>query len=650
MRLHVNELILSCRQSEERIPFGQFSYFYGQMGAGKSSIARLVDYCLGGDLDEFTPALQHEFVAANLLLNIEGTDLSLYRERESNQVRARWDREDGAYDVVIPARSASGERIPGTGVEVVSDLVFFLAGMEIPRVRRSKLRRESENVRLSLRDMLWYCYLDQDSMDSSFFYLDPDADRFKKLKSQDVIRLLIGFHQDRVIDLEEQLNALRSRRSELQLGAEALQSALSSTNAGSEEQIQERVDRLHEDALRLGEEIGRVRDQGAQTREHSVERLRNQARCLADEMQAIEQATGDVSKIISEDQRHLNELITLNLKFRRTLSARAVLEGVEFIACPRCAQHLPNRADDSCTVCGQLQMGEIGDDIDDEVIEQDISARKVELADSIKRHGVQMSNLRYRGDELSKKKHEIDMLLNQAMSQYDSAYLSSALDLERQKAAVEQEIRQVSEYRQLLAQASEMMKTAAELRAEEERVFEELKGARKEAERDTSNLKRLQELFLDSLIRAKIPGFSEADMVSLKSPDFYPAVINPDIGDAVVTQFGMLGSGGKKTLFKCCFAVAVHRLASEVGGMLPSLMVVDSPMKNISERENREQFEGFHRMLYELAVGELSNTQFVLVDKELCEVPPDIDLDLRKRYMTPGDSDNPPLVSYYRGH
>jgi len=284
------------------------------------------------------------------------------------------------------------------------------------------------------------------------------------------------------------------------------------------------------------------------------------------------------------------------------------------------------------------------------VIEQDINARKAELADSIKRRKVQMSNLQYRGDELSKKKRAIDMLLNQSMTHYDSAYLSSVLDLERRKAAVEQEMRQVSEYRQLLARANDMLKAASELKAEEERIFQELKEARKAAERDTSNLKRLQELFLDSLVRAKIPGFSEADTVSLKSPDFYPAVINPEIGDAVITEFGMLGSGGKKTLFKCCFAVAVHRLAAEVGGILPSLIMVDSPMKNISERENREQFEGFHRMLYELAVGELADSQFVLVDKEFCEVPPDIDLDLHKRYMTPGGPDNPPLVSYYNGH
>lgn len=127
-------------------------------------------------------------------------------------------------------------------------------------------------------------------------------------------------------------------------------------------------------------------------------------------------------------------------------------------------------------------------------------------------------------------------------------------------------------------------------------------------------------------------------------------MINPDIGDAVVTQFGMLGSGGKKTLFKCCFAVAVHRLAAEVSGILPSMMVIDSPMKNISERENREQFEGFHKMLYELATEELEGTQFILIDKEICEKPSEIQLDMVTRYMTPSNPDHPPLVSYYRGH
>jgi hypothetical protein len=74
-------------------------------------------------------------------------------------------------------------------------------------------------------------------------------------------------------------------------------------------------------------------------------------------------------------------------------------------------------------------------------------------------------------------------------------------------------------------------------------------------------------------------------------------------------------------------------------------MVLDSPMKNISERENKTQFEGFHRMLYELAATELKETQFILVDKELFRPDKDYGFTFVERHMSPDSG----LIPYYHG-
>ena len=110
-----------------------------------------------------------------------------------------------------------------------------------------------------------------------------------------------------------------------------------------------------------------------------------------------------------------------------------------------------------------------------------------------------------------------------------------------------------------------------------------------------------------------------------------------------------------KTLFKCCFAVAVHRLASKIGALLPTILIIDSPMKNTSERQNREQFEGFIKMLYELSQKELRNTQFVVVDKELFPPLSQYSRLFYSRQMQPNEREkdsqqnpHPPLIPYHQ--
>ena len=84
--------------------------------------------------------------------------------------------------------------------------------------------------------------------------------------------------------------------------------------------------------------------------------------------------------------------------------------------------------------------------------------------------------------------------------------------------------------------------------------------------------------------------------------------------------------------------------------MLPVLLIIDSPMKNISERENRQQFVGFHEMLHELVQGDLKGTQVILIDKKLHSPAQGFSLTFESRHMTPDDDANPPLIRYYRGH
>jgi hypothetical protein len=649
MKFHISSLDLKFKKVNDVVKFDDITYFYGKMGAGKTSIAELIDYCLGGDLD-LSPALQSEFVSAKLNLLVNENNLSLERVRESEQVVALWVKGDEEIEAVIPAKRAAGEIIPGSRIENLSDLIFYLSGINPPKVRRSKSKEDSDLERLSVRNLLWFCYLDQDSMDSSFFNLDPEAAFYNRNKSKDVLRYVIGFHQEQVAELETELQLIHEERMAKQAAAESLKNALEGEGIGDKNEIEARIIDLQQELSVVLESINSSRTRSKQNIPHPVDLLRQNARQLISELQSVEDAISSVENTIESDQRHLNELTMLKVKFKRITSAKNILMGVEFNSCPRCSQSLPHHGNGECPVCGQVEPEETQYEIKPEVIDVDAANRISELSDMIERHSIQLKKLRSRLQELTAEKQKIDQLINEETSIYDSSYLSSTLDYERRKAEIEQTIFKLQDYVKLSSKVDEFYKKASELEAQEINLRRNLKEARAAAEGDTSNLTELENLFHDCLLRSKLSGFTQDDYVVIKPPHFLPEVISPLVGDLSVTSFANLSSGGKKSLFKACFAIAFHRLAVKINAVLPTFLIIDSPMKNISERENREQFEGFHQMLYELAETELSGTQFIMIDKEYCAPAENVKVKVTVRHMTPEDDNNPPLVRYYRGH
>jgi hypothetical protein len=220
---------------------------------------------------------------------------------------------------------------------------------------------------------------------------------------------------------------------------------------------------------------------------------------------------------------------------------------------------------------------------------------------------------------------------------------------ERERASLLQDAENLAGLMRLPQMVEAQREKLSEIAGREQMLRTRLKEVRQAAESDESNMDRLKMLFLDCLIRAGVPGITRDDRVEIRVDSFFPAVYGPNPNDTTVATFGTLSSGGKKTLFKCCFALAVHRLAVQLKAPLPDLLIIDSPMKNISERENREQFIGFYNLVYELKDDELRDTQIVLIDKEFSEPIADHGFSLFERHMRPSDAESPPLIPYYEG-
>ncbi len=641
MKLRLDYLIIDCESEPVRIDFSDFNFFHGEMGTGKSTIARLIDYCMGSRTLEMTPALQTEFVSATLCLWFEDSRILVERAKGRNIAEVVW----GDRQFPIPVLAPNGPVLPNEKFEILSDFFCYLLMGKIPKVRKSQAQEDSGLQRLSWRNFMWFCYLDQASMDSSFFELDPEAHHHKRLASRNVLRLLLGFHQEQVAELEEELEQTKNDRHVLEQSSELIQGILSDAGYHSLEEVNNRIAKLQSKLGAMETKLASYESNQDSDQIHYAEKIRSKARTLTDEIDSVALAIDDLEKIVAGDERHRNEILNLSVKVQRVEGARAVLNGVDFEQCPRCTQPLPKRSSGMCSVCGQPEESTAPESLQEQ-IKDDVAARIRELDEIIRLQKGQIIALQHRRTSLLEAKSKLESELTQVMTEYDSTYLSNNKGLIREIAELKEELGGLEKAKALPARMQGMKEEILILQDREDSLKSALEERRLAAEADLTSLEKLKSFFLDSLVKSRVLEIGPDDKVKMASPTFLPEIVG-EAGFLTTISFGNLGSGGKKNLFKCCFALAIHRFAAATGVTLPTFLIIDSPMKNISEEINREQFEAFYSHLYDLAGGELVGTQFIVMDKQFFppienQVPA-----IRERLMSLDDAEHPPLLPFY---
>lgn len=659
MNLKIVNLSLTCRKELVEIPFAKnITYFYGKMGAGKSTILQLIDYCLGNELI-VTPALQQEFISAELELILGNNQVTLFREKGSNQVQVEWTnkQDQEILNVIAPITKQENSQplIPNTNIILLTDLLFYLGGFQPPLVRKSKRTENTELIRLSFRDLMWYCYLNQDEIDSSLFHLEKEANNFKRQKSRDVMRLILGFHQENVALLENELLEVRNEKATLYSTAKQLHTFLEENQIGESTTILKRIEDINEDIKKVRYEIENINQEIKQENTHPVDKLKEEARSYAIFLDELNTSIYDIEVQLTQRKRLLGEFASAKMKVNRSLIARNTLKNLSFNSCPQCERELiitaPNHK--ACSIC-KAPFDEHNNFESDniEVIKADLTSRYIELQDSLTRLTRQRDAILKELSNIKVEKQKIDNNIQELQTSYDSIYLAKAKGYERALGELKAEKAALQKLFPLTNQVKELQDKADNLSVDEERLKRELKEAREKAEEDNTNLEKLKSYFLENLIEVGLPGVVRNDIVSISTSDFIPKVYREKDDDVYEMQFSNLGSGGKKTIFKCCFALAIHRLARQRRVPLPNFLMVDTPMKNISERENEDIFKGFYSFLYKLAENELRDLQFIVVDKEYYPIPENISekVDIKIKHMTPDDPMHPPLIPYYKGH
>lgn len=644
MKVLLTELAITTRQTVEVLPFSPtVTFLYGPVGTGKSTVARLIDFCFGGELER-TPAIQKEFVSVRLTVALGPHHAVIERSSaDTASVRVSWT--DNVGDVASMNAPLLAEDVPILGETVfnLSDLLFYLAGAEPIKVRKRYRDPDSPLVRLSFRDVWWYCYLEQTHLDSSFYRLE---DTFKGRKSQDAMRFITGLHSERQSQLETELFRVQDEQRVKREAVVQIRQFMSRFEFGSEEQIEERIAQAAEE-LKQVDQRRRELDQQREVRLHPTDPLRSQLRQMSAQLAAMRKGMDEAQTALNEQRALRAELVTTKVKADRTEQAGKLLAGVDYHRCPQCASDLTDRpaAPEHCRLCGTRSENQGAlTSIELEVVRRELNERIDQLSDAIRRREAVLTRSLREVENVEREKAELDKALQQQLARYDSAFIQSVRTLDRESATLTERVRSLEKLRQMPQAIWDLEDHAATLQAKIDRLREALENESSRLRHADANVEAIADRFKEIMLSVGFPGVGESDHVVIDPRSWRPVIVH---GEQEWT-FWDAGSGGKKTLFNVCYALAIHAVARERGLPLPNVLIIDSPTKNISDDENPDLVRALYAEIYRLAAkpGEQS-TQLLLIDSNLVGPGPDFG-EISVKHIA-GEPDAPSLIPYYIG-
>lgn len=644
MKIRLNKIIITTRKTTEILEFSPtVTFLYGPVGTGKSTVARLIDYCFGGDLER-TPAVQKEFVSVQLSADIGPHTCTFERSATDTQaVRVSWSRGEDELESVNAPLDADDTPIFGDDVFNLSDLLFHLSGVIPIKVRKRMRDPDSPMIRLSFRDIWWYCYLDQTHLDSSFFRLE---DQFRGRKSQDAMRFFTGLHSERLSQLETDLYRAIDEQKGKREAAAQIRKFMDRFELGSETDVESRIETAKRE-LSDNEERRQHLQRDRNAAIHPTDPLRARLREMGDQLAELSTAINETENAVYEQRALKAELITTKVKADRAEQAGRILGGVDYTRCPECATDLAQREEipGVCRLCGtDTSPHSPMSSLELEATRREINDRIDQINDSIQRRERALSQSRRQHERLKSQKLDLDRTLQQELARYDSAFVESVRSLDRENATLVERIRSLEKLRLMPQAISELEDQATELQGKIDRTRLAIEQEGHRLRHADENVQAIADSFKAIMLTVGFPGVSHEDEVVIDPRNWRPVILH----EGQEWTFWDAGSGGKKTLFNVCYALAIHETARHRNLPVPNVLVIDSPTKNISDDENPELVSSLYREIYRLA-GEADgpSIQFLLIDSNLVE-PEEKFPDFVQRHLA-GEEEAPSLIPYYVG-
>ncbi len=604
-RFVVRSLTIEDGEHSTTYPFTTgVNVLIGATGTGKTSLLQTIKWALGGSAVR-SAAVRDGVSSAAVRVDLNGHPFVFRRNRTDRLIEII----DGQTAALVARAATAGVTLREQAS--ASDLLLERLGIPKIELPRARARSTRATTTISFWDVFDYMYVRQTEMDTSIVHHN---DSVRNPKRRATFELLYGLIDEEVARLERQRGDLRSGIAEARHTTNAITAFLADSDEPPELALVLRAERLETD-LRLAEErLESIRSGGRDGTPQADEQraqLRDREQALADARAAQSANVAEIAKFDSV----LSQLEVELDRLERSGVAVNLLSPFEFRDCPRCLQSIIDRevADGSCALCGQIEPTRDNR----ELIAAEHSRLEAQLAETVALRESAEQSLAAADDVVLELERTVSSLHDRLDAETAGFVSRSFSDIEEATRAVAELTAQREWIRRSLrlhARLREQAATSTRLSAELRECETSLGRARAALEEARARVQELSRLFDDLLRQFNYPWY-DATTGAWIDPETYLPVTGSETFDEA--------SSGMKTLLNVAYHVAGLRYGlQQEDSLLPLMLILDSPRKNLGLLEDREIGERVYRRLR--ALHEASGAAFQMIVAEN-DPPPLVD-------------------------
>lgn len=537
----------------------------GEISTGKTAVLGFIDYCLGAK--DHPEHLEVQRKARSCLLEIELSGERFTIERALFTARGTATiHECSVKDLAEPHRSfeVAASQVPDR--ESISSFILRRLGLWEMELKEAPTQKSSDTDRMSFRDLLWFCYLQNRRLDDNLLF---EREYPKNLKFPQVFDVIFGVHGDRLATLGRQIKQLTSTRNLLERDLEVLRRFLKEHSVPEPQQLEARQTELSSMLASLTEELRDISvEQRAET--DVVSGLRRRHVELTDKVAVLRAQVHDQETL-------LRRLIPLRGQYSEEIKklhfleeSQRLLDPLGLVECPMCSSDITHRKQDPhyCLLCGsELEPRESTVNVQSEI--RSLQTRLRELNQYISDTEQEIGKLRSEVEAVEREAEGVAQRISHTLRHYVSPAQARRDEIVETIGRIQQELRDVSDslsfWGSVETRQSELTKITEELLNKQS----ELERARLETPDRSMIITELSKRFELMLRKFQFPKLSD------------PLIDTRLVPHVRGLMYQKVSSSGALTLVSLGWYLAMFSLAVDTGASHPGFLMIDSPQKNI---------------------------------------------------------------------